>query len=140
MIKKFFMLLKRKYMRMKIFLKVKLRKNMESFFVSGKIFNADYMITSTIQMVIIVSFFVLAEFAKRHLGMYLSSDNINRNRIEKLLFGFECYMTLLMFFLFIQSVMLFYKRFINITFTVFYAIYYVGIIVLGGSVIFLLKQ
>ncbi len=110
----------------------------ESFFVGEKTFNAEYMITSTLQLVLVISFVILAEYAKRHIGEHISGNNLS-NLKNILMPIFELYMLLLIVIIFVQSTMLFYRKFGSTFFTVLYDMYYLLFIGIGGAVIFLLK-
>jgi len=116
----------------------KLKSISESFFVGEKTFNADYMVTSTIQIMLVISFIILAEYAKRHIGEHVSGNNLS-NLKNILMPTFEFYMLLLIFIIFIQSTMLLYKKTKNIYLTLIYDIYYLVFIAISGAVIFLLK-
>ena len=112
---------------------------LEKFFIGNKdkIFNADYIITSTIQILLIISYIILAEYAKRHIGEHASIKD--PGIIKIILSIFECYMVFLVFILIIQSAMLSYRQFSNIFLSILYIIYYLGLIIMGGPVVLLLK-
>jgi len=123
-------------MHKKLFEKLKLF--FESFFVGEKTFNAEYVITSTIQLMLIISFVVLAEYAKVHIGEHVSGNNLS-NLKNIAMPAFEFYMILLMVIIFIQSTMLLYRKYRSLFFTLLYNMYYLLFISIGGAVIFLLK-
>jgi uncharacterized membrane protein (DUF485 family) len=114
-----------------------LEQFLESIFVGEKTFNAEYMITSTIQIVLVVSFIVMAEFAKKHIGEHVSRNDLSNIKIAMTVFEF--YMYFLILIIFMQSTMLLYKKSRNIFFTLLYDMYYLLFIAIGGAVIFLLK-
>ena len=58
-----------------------------------KIFDVEYIITSTIQILLLISYIILAEYTKRHIGEHGSINDLGI--IKMLLFIFECYMVFL---------------------------------------------